>query len=276
VNHLASWFGKATHSALDAAIPRTCAACEQWIASQAGPLCSDCRAAIHELRRRPSCPRCGRTAAPDTVYDGGCGLCRREQFWNVRGIARIGPYEGPLRTLVLLLKFGREAGSAELLGKMLAEALQAQHWPGAIDCLVPVPMHWLRRWQRPTDHARELATAISHELHIPVRALVHRAQYSRSQAELNTSHARFENVSGCFRPRRRANLAGKTVCIVDNLATSGATLHEVSKVLRRCGARTIYAAVACRSLSSADHAGAGNPAAAGGSLASPFAATMRE
>ncbi|RMF74670.1 MAG: hypothetical protein D6744_14295, partial [Planctomycetota bacterium] len=65
--------------------------------------------------------------------------------------------------------------------------------------------------------------------------------------------ARFENVRGCFAPTRRPAVAGARVCIVDNLLVTGATIHEVAKVLRAAGARRIYAAVAARTVMSGDY-----------------------
>jgi predicted amidophosphoribosyltransferase len=152
-----------------------------------------------------------------------------------------------MRQLVGRLKFVERQRPAELLGALLAERIRAQRWAGELDAVVPVPMHWLRRAQRPCDHARLLAEAVARWLRLPVKVAVRRIRYAPSQANLPSRQRRFESVLGCFAPARFADVRGLTVCIIDNLVVSGATVCEVSKALRRAGAANIYVAVAARS-----------------------------
>jgi competence protein ComFC len=236
-------------SLLDALLPQTCVACERWIAADESPLCPDCRAALEAARTIPYCPRCGRTMSLLSIHEKSCARCRTERFWNVAGLARVGAYrEETLHRLLVGLKFTGSERQAGCLGRLLADGLRRHTWFGEVQALVPVPMHRLRRWQRPCDHARLLAEATSRQLGIPVRnAAVRRVKYSISQTRRGSRAERFRNVRGCFGPARRPGVAGKTVCIIDNLVVSGATIHEVSKVLRKAGARRIYAAVVARS-----------------------------
>jgi ComF family protein len=233
---------------LDAVLPQTCCSCASWIPAGAGPLCDDCRAALEATAALPYCPRCARTAAPLSIHEQDCARCRSEQFWNVRGIVRVGEYgEEALRRLLLGLKFAGHDRQADLLGELLADALRGAPWFDEIEVLAPVPMHRLRRWQRPCDHAQALAESAARRLGLPVqRAAVRRVKYARSQIKTLSRAERFRNVKDCFGPARFSKVAGATVCIVDNLLVSGATIHEVSKVLRQSGAKRIYAAVAAR------------------------------
>ena len=257
---------------LDATLPQTCVACGLWLPTGAGWICPACRAALDEAFQRPACPRCGRTLPAAAIHERACARCRTEHFWNVGGVARVGRYEDVDRTLLLALKYRGQARNAEFLAEWLEAAIQAAGWPVPIDALVPVPMHWLRRLQRPCDHARLLAVELGRRMRVPVVRLVRRARHSPSQTGMLTKARRFENVRGCFagpwwwRPEdarwtkwlewRRGSIAGKTVCIVDNLLVTGATVTEVSKVLRRAGARRIYAAVIARPPSPGDPAAA--------------------
>jgi len=186
--------------------------------------------------------------SPFAIHEKGCARCRTERFWNVAGVARIGEYrEESLRRLLVGLKFTGRERQADYLGELLADALGKRKWIGEVEALVPVPMHRLRRWQRPCDHAQMLAEAVSRRLGVPVRkAAVRRVKYSISQTRTVSQAARFRNVKGCFGPTHRPKIAGKTVCIIDNLLVTGATIHEVSKVLRKAGAKRIYAAVVAR------------------------------
>lgn len=234
---------------LNAALPQSCAACRVSIPGTQGLLCPACRETIQAAAALPYCPRCGRTSHPATLRPDGCGQCRSEAFWNVAGLARVAPYHTtPLRQLLTALKFRGQRRCLTVLGELLSDALRKQAWLGEVELFVPVPMHWLRRWQRPCDHARLLAEALSTRLRLPTRvAAVRRRHYSPSQIRALSRQARFENVRDCFAPARSARVQGRTVCIVDNLLVSGATVHEVCKVLRRAGAGKVYAAVVARS-----------------------------
>ncbi len=236
-------------SLVDALLPQTCVGCDRWIARDDSPACPECRAALEATRALPYCPRCARTMSPFAIHEKGCARCRTERFWNVAALARVGEYrEESLRRLLVGLKFTGSERQADYLGQLLADAFRKQKWLDEIEALVPVPMHRLRRWQRPCDHARLLAEAVSRRLRIPVRrAAVRRVKYSISQTRTVSQAERFRNVKNCFGPARRPKITGKTVCIIDNLLVTGATIHEVSKVLRRAGAKRVYAAVVARS-----------------------------
>jgi predicted amidophosphoribosyltransferase len=269
---------------LDAVLPQTCVACDRWIPAGGEPICDTCREEIDTALRRPACPRCGRTLPTAAIHEDACARCRTEHFWNVAGVLRIGTYTPALRSLVLGLKYEGRQRNAEFLADLLAAALRACDWGCRLDALVPVPMHWLRRAQRPADHARVLTEALARRLKSPVVRLVRRARHAPSQVGIRSKTQRLENVKGCFALpwwssasppgwwlpapwwpagasrlfssllRRRSDLRGKTVCIVDNLLATGATVCEVSKVLRRAGAKHIYAAVVARPAAPGDPA----------------------
>jgi ComF family protein len=239
---------------LDAALPQTCVSCGVWLPGGNGLACAGCHTEIATAFLRPGCPRCGRTLPRASIHEDYCARCRTEQFWNVAGVARVSAYEPAIRPIVLGLKYRGQERNAHYLAEWLAAALQDRGWLDGLDALVPVPMHWLRRWQRPCDHARVLAEALGQRLKIPVVRFVRRARHSPSQIGISSKAQRFENVRGCFAPARwrRPDFIGKTVCIVDNLIATGATIHEVSKVVRQLGARRIYAAVIARAAAPGD------------------------
>lgn len=234
---------------LDAILPQSCVGCQVWIRGAVGSACPACAAAIEAASLAHACPRCARTVSPLTFDGRGCGFCRGEDFWNVAGVVRVAPYHvDPVAKLLTGLKYGGRMRNADFLGGLLARAIRSAGWAERLDALVPVPMHWRRRLQRPCDHARLLAQAAGGRLGLPVRRAVRRTRYAPSQTEIRLKTARFQAVAGCFSPARRARVAGRVVCIVDNLLMSGATVCEVSKALRRAGARVIYAAVVARSV----------------------------
>lgn len=182
-------------------------------------------------------------------------------------IVRVGPYDPPLRRLALDLKYrGREV-NARFLAGLLASRMRKQPWIDEITALVPVPMHPLRRLQRPCDHAGVLGEALAGELKVPLRRWLTRSRYAVSQTQMPSKAKRLENAAGCFELSRagrlQTGLNGETVCLVDNVIVSGATLHECSKALRRGGVRRIYAAIVTK----ASMPGDPDPLAAGISAA---------
>lgn len=240
-------------SLIDTFLPQTCAVCGTWVTGR-GLACEECHTTILTRLAQPYCPRCGRTLPGVSIHEDACARCRTEHFWNVAGVARVGTYDPALRPLVLGLKYRGRERNAVYLADLLAAALGPQPWAHSLEALVPVPMHWLRRAQRPCDHARVLAEALGHRLSLPVIRAVRRARHAPSQTGIPSRSKRFENVRGCFAPPRwrRAAVAGRTVCIVDNLMATGATVCETAKVLRRLKARCIYAVVVVRTAAPGD------------------------
>jgi ComF family protein len=232
---------------LSAVFPQSCVCCGVAIAGDGPRACAGCDRAIRRAMNRPYCPRCGRTLAATAIHATGCVRCRSEAHWNTAGVARVGGYRD-LRGTLLRLKFGQPHLPAAFLADYLADEIRRQPWSDSLEALVPVPMHYLRRLQRSSNHAHALATAIGRRLGLPVWNVVRQVRAVPSQTTRRTRHDRLDNVKGAFAPARwrpgRGN--GRVVCIIDNVILSGATVHETAKVLRRLGARRIYAATIAR------------------------------
>ncbi len=226
----------------DSVWPPACLACGHAIARPG--LCAACAANWAAGRIERGCRRCGRPLAVGATTP--CGGCATESFWNVRGLACVGRYDGVLRDLLLRLKFSASGDVAAWCGAALVEVIARRPWVGEIELIVPVPMHPLRRWQRAGNHAEQLAVEVSRRLERPLRRALRRTRMVPSQTRQASRTARLREVRDSFGPRRRPGVAGRCVCIVDNVVVSGATVHEVSRALRQAGARRIYAAVVGR------------------------------
>jgi ComF family protein len=165
---------------------------------------------------------------------GRCGLCRR----GVQGFDAaysFGFYEGELRELIHLFKYGRVQTLAKPLGRLLALAFPRED---SFDVIVPMPLHWRKRWQRGFNQADLLAHEISRRTHIPVKNALRRVKFTAAQAGL-TNAKRRRNVSGAFRPKRERSLDAKRVLLVDDVMTTGATAASCARALKIAGARQV-------------------------------------
>jgi ComF family protein len=146
-----------------------------------------------------------------------------------------GAYEGALRQLIHLFKYRKMRALEGPLGRLLARALPRDR---AFDAVVPVPLHWKRRWRRGFNQSELLARAMARRCGVPVLNVLSRKRATRSQAGL-TNAARRGNVSGAFRARRTPSLDGKRILLVDDVMTTGATAAACAGALKRAGARSV-------------------------------------
>lgn len=230
------WLGLA----VDLVYPPSCASCsDELVPGSPLALCATCRAALVDAR--PACPRCGASLPPGP--DPTCPMCdgRRLRF---HAVARLGTYEGALRSAVLRTKRASGRGLAMALGDLLAERAGLEQFDA--DVVVPVPMHWMRRAWRGANSAEVIARRLAGRLGLPMRSgLLARRRRTAPQASLPPSRRR-ANVRGAFRARPHADLPGARVLLVDDIMTSGATANEAARMLAGAGAEFVAVAVLAR------------------------------
>jgi ComF family protein len=184
------------------------------------------------------CPRCGATAPPETVLDSGCPHCRDQPVpWD--RVYRLGPYRDPIAAAVRHMKFGRGWGWAPWLGRQLAAVMP----PDAGGVVCPVPLHWTRRLRRGFDQSYLIAEAVAHAHRLPLVPILRRVRRTSPQSALTAQRHRRENVRNAF-VSRPLDLGGRTVWLVDDVKTTGATAGQCARLLRRAGAGRIHLLVA--------------------------------
>ncbi len=215
-------------------LPSRCLVCREP-GAQDRNLCADCAAALPWLRH--ACPRCA-LPLPETTE---CGQCLQRPPPLTRTHA-VFVYDFPLDRLIPRFKFHRDLASGRLLSHWMAEAMGALPRP---DALVPVPLHASRLRQRGYDQALELARPLSRALEIPLleRALF-RTRATAAQSELD-AEARQRNLRRAFSVDARTPLPAH-VALVDDVMTTGATLHAAARTLLAAGAGRVDAWICAR------------------------------
>ncbi|HZU27343.1 MAG TPA: ComF family protein [Bryobacteraceae bacterium] len=181
-----------------------------------------------------TCRECGMPFLNSFPLDehGRCALCRAG-LTGFDAAYSFGSFENELRELIHLFKYGRIRPLAKPLGDLMALALPRSE---RFDVVVPMPMHWLRRWRRGFNQAELLARTIARRASVPVRRLVRRAKWTTPQAGLTNAQRR-HNVQRAFRVS--GNVDGMRILLVDDVLTTGATAGACAAVLKRAGAARV-------------------------------------
>nr|MBN1229147.1 ComF family protein [Anaerolineae bacterium] len=192
------------------------------------PRCAGCgRVGAH------LCPRCRESFVP-LVDNGADGL---QAVSGCDQIACAYVYEGALRLAIHALKYKHVRQLAEPLAQALADRIRLNVDAGSLLC--PVPMHEIRRRERGYNHAELLATSLSRIWDNPLvqSGVLRRSRVTSTQVGLDYA-SRYENVSGAFEAQS-GYFQGKSVIVVDDVITTGATMQACAKALKAAGAARI-------------------------------------
>jgi len=207
------------------------------------------------------CPVCGEPADPERFFCESCAhrlpgirvaVCSRclSEERPPDGCARhpgdrvhvAFEYDERMALLVHAIKFGARPGLARVFVNTMAESLPARWRRPAL--VTAVPLHPTRRRERGYDQAAAIGDALADALGAPfVAGVLERRRDTRAQTSLGPG-ARRANVRGAFRVTRAAWVRGRSVLVVDDVLTTGATLAECLGTLRAAGARTAGAVLA--------------------------------
>ena len=182
-----------------------------------------------------------------------CGLCQRAHPPFDRAVA-YGSYDGGLRDLIHLLKYQRVRPASVVLGRMVGDSVAALETslPDGVIQVVPVPLHARKQRQRGFNQADLISrVALQHlarpdRFQLRTRVLV-RQRETGSQIGL-TRHQRRENVRGAFAVIDPTKIAERNILLVDDVLTTGTTVSECARVLRRAGAARVWVVTVARAL----------------------------
>jgi ComF family protein len=184
--------------------------------------------------------------------DGRCRGCHDFEPDFDRAVS-FGEYAGAVRGLIHLLKYDNVMPAVPVLGKLLAEAIQQLDLTGdSAPVLVPVPLHKTKRSERGFNQSDLIVRSAAKYLPQPLEivSVLKRQRPTHSQVGL-TREERIANLRDAFRVVEPERVKGKTVIVVDDVMTTGTTVSECARVLKKAGAGPVWAATVARTLKSA-------------------------
>ena len=234
--------------------PPRCRACAaQFCGRDVEYLCALCRDKIR-LVGHPLCTICGRPFPDASGDDHACGVClgRPPHFVRARAWAcypREEAEQHPLRQAVQKFKYGRKVSLGKPLGRLMARGCREFLKDCDADLIVPVPLHSKRLRWRGFNQALLLARHLSEAYGVAVDPFVlRRIKETPAQTQLNEEERR-RNVRGAFALERGRSLEGRKILLVDDVYTSGATVNECSRTLKRGGAEEVFVVTLARAIS---------------------------
>jgi len=215
-------------------VRRSCLLC--GAASDGRDLCMACDAELPRLAGR-CCAVCALPLASGTV----CGACL-ERPPRFRHVVAPFVYRFPVSALIQDCKYGGRLAHARVLGHALAQAVTA----GSVDAIVPMPLAPWRLAERGFNQALEIARYVAREHAIALLPFACRKVVDTAPQAALPWRERAANIRRAF--VCDADLAGQRVAVVDDVLTTGATLNELARVLRRAGAVEVTGWVVARTL----------------------------
>jgi competence protein ComFC len=230
-------------AAISLLYPATCTIC--WKNIRAGTyLCDACEAKIVRIVP-PFCKTCSEPFEGSISSPFTCANCAHRKIYFDAAVAAYRG-RGIVREIIHEFKYARQIHLRHLIAHWLRAALDDERLRDiSFDLIVPVPLHPARQRERGFNQASLLAESLSAETSIPSKPVLQRIRYTTTQTALDRSE-RMENLHNAFRLRKNADVRGLRMLLVDDVLTTGSTLSECARVLKRAGAISVHAATAAR------------------------------
>lgn len=218
---------------LDFVLPRSCIACKEEI--QNSIICNNCINNII-IVNSPRCPICGRSIKNTKT----CKYCRYEKHLDYGRAWAL--YVPPLDNIIHYFKYRRFKDLAHLLGLGMANIVKYDLRLKTADLIVPVPLFWWKTLRRGYNQSQLLANIISQECGMEIYDALSRIKNTRTQTRLSDDR-RCKNVFNAFKIKANG-IQDKSVLLVDDVMTTGATVKECARILKKAGAARVYSVVA--------------------------------
>lgn len=184
-----------------------------------------------------TCAVCGKPIYENR--DTTCADCKTEKRWYIKNVSRY-KYKDSIKNAIQNMKFKRRMWISFEFGRVLCKTVKKEYGDIPFDMVLYVPMSPLREITRGFNQSCEMADIISSELKIPLnRKILYKKPGVKTQSGLNRKE-RIENIRNAFYVRNKELLTDKTVLLVDDVFTTGSTVNECARMLKRNGALAVY------------------------------------
>lgn len=230
------------------------AAVQTYGSLMADYLCPQC-AKLYTPIRSPLCRKCGRPFATRHGVDHTCPDCELHPFGFDEARAA-GLFDQTLKTIIHQYKYHGRTELARPMGQMLLAALHLFYDVKAFDLILPVPLHWFRKYRRGFNQAavlvRQLAwladdQCINLKPNMVSEKVLIRRRYTVSQTGLGKQQ-RIENLKNAFVVRNKSAVIGRHILIIDDVLTTGATTDACARTLKTAGALSVKVLTVARAI----------------------------
>ena len=220
-------------------LPPQCPCCGKFLEEGQQGFCSNCLSEIRWIKP-PFCSICGTPFISGEIENHPCGACviHRKYFTIARAL---GAFEGSLQAAIHRWKYEGKTHLTPFFADWMAEGLNRYWELNSVDLLIPVPLHPQRLRERGFNQALLLVKELSRRTDIPyLKTILKKKKPTLPQVNLSGVE-REKGLRGAFHVIEKGELSGKSVLLVDDVYTTGATVNECSKVLVRGGAERVDA-----------------------------------
>lgn len=221
----------------DFVIPRTCFLCGETSPAQGNSaLCLGCDEDLPRLLN--GCRQCGLPLSDGTLPGDQrlCGQCLQREPRYDRCFAPF-LYQAPISNLILQFKNQSGMSQGRILCSLFLNSLSQANFPEKPDIIIPTPLHWRRQLFRGFNQAAFIAAKIALELQLPLVHAIKRSKFTPKQQNLNRKE-RIRNYRQVFTCDKKI-VWGKTVALIDDVVTTGATAEAMSDSLKKAGAKRV-------------------------------------
>lgn len=222
--------------------PRTCSLCKKNMPFPSEQnICDECLDNIPKLEGL-ICHKC---SLP--LPDGGatCSDCKTKKDIYFEVLKSPYTYSVQMKKLIKNLKYSRKTFLAKDLSAKLAEFIIKENIDKNTDIVVPVPMHWFKKWKRGYNQAELLARNVAKIINKPVYNALIRTKYTKPQFNLKKQE-RYKNLANMFDLNKKYIdiVKGKRIILIDDIATTCSTANQCAKVLKTLKCKTIVVTLA--------------------------------
>jgi ComF family protein len=218
-------------------LPPQCHCCEKILAEGQQGICSECLSKIRWIEP-PFCSVCGTPFVSRVVNNHLCGVCLTKKKFFLRARA-LGYYEGPLQEAIHRWKYLGKTTLNPFWGERMTEGFYLYWDSNPFDLFIPVPLHKKRLRERGFNQALLLVKELSRRTGIPYQTRVLQKR-KETIPQVNLSGVeREKEVRGSFHLTEGKKIKGKSILLVDDVYTTGATVNECAKVLMAGGAKRV-------------------------------------